>query len=418
MSAGLLRAAAAAWLLLPAAEVCAQDLLAGASRAVFELPPGVPLAGYSRRDGRPSTGTRDPVGARALVLERGGRTVVLASADLLIIDERLAGAVERRLAGGPLDGAALLLAATHTHSGPGAWGAKFLEKVSMGHYDEAVFNRLADGIARAAAQAHAARAAAGLACETGQVEGWSRNRTAEDGPVDAEVPVCVVRRLADQGLIAVLTGFAAHPTTLGASNMALSADYPGVLVRQVEAAFPDAVCLFFAGAAADQAPVKSGEGFEPAERLGRALAAHVTASVDRQRAGEPVRVLDAARERMPLAAAQVRVGPVRLPRWLGRRMVDDDATLSVVRAGPLAVFGAPCDLASTLGGELKAAARSRGDTPLVAGFANDYVGYCMPESFYTSGQYEAELMFNGPSTGADVVRRLLALHAGLGGEAR
>jgi hypothetical protein len=39
----------------------------GVGQAQIALPPGVPLAGYSRRHGQPSTGVHDPVGVRALV---------------------------------------------------------------------------------------------------------------------------------------------------------------------------------------------------------------------------------------------------------------------------------------------------------------------------------------------------------------
>jgi len=302
----------------------------------------------------------------------------------------------------------VMIAATHTHSGPGAWGAKFLEKVSMGHYNPAVFARLADAISRAALQAYAQRVPAGMACDTARLEGWSHNRVDDAGLVDVDVPVCALRRAADAQPIAVLTGFAAHPTTLGASSMALSGDYPGVAARAVEAKFPTALCLFFAGAVADQGPVKSGGGFEAAERLGEALAGTVIAAVARGTAA-PLRDLQAAQERMPLAPATLRLGTKRVPAWLGRRMVDDDATLTVVRAGLLALFGVPCDLAASLGEELKSAARADGLVPLVAGFGSDYIGYCMPAALYETGHYEARMMFNGPATGPEIIRQLIAM---------
>ena len=115
------------------------EVRAGVAKEIFTLPAKVPLAGYSRRHGKPSTGVHDPAGVRALVLQDGDTVAVLASCDLLIIDERLFEAVRRRLddlgVSGPMT---LLLAATHTHSGPGAYGTKFFEKLSMGHFDPEV----------------------------------------------------------------------------------------------------------------------------------------------------------------------------------------------------------------------------------------------------------------------------------------
>src|SRR3990167_8717698 len=97
----------------------AGEIQAGVARETFTLPKHVPLAGYSRRQGKPSQGVHDPVGVRALVLRDGPTTVALVSCDLLIVDEHLYQAVRHRLLGGgmPQD-TVLIVAATHTHSGP------------------------------------------------------------------------------------------------------------------------------------------------------------------------------------------------------------------------------------------------------------------------------------------------------------
>src|SRR3989338_1916321 len=141
-----------------AADAAAGEILAGVAKETFSLPQHVPLAGYSRRKGKASEGVHDPVGVRALVLRDGPTTVALASCDLLIVDERLYQAVRRRLLadGLPRD-VVLLLAATHTHSGPGAYGTRFFEKISMGHFDATVFEAIAGHIARAISAAYKTR---------------------------------------------------------------------------------------------------------------------------------------------------------------------------------------------------------------------------------------------------------------------
>ncbi len=128
----------------------ASEVRVGVARETFNLPRHVPLAGYSKRKGRPSRGVHDPVGARALVLTDGRTTIALVSADLLIIDEHITDAVRAQLAAAavPSD-IVLLLAATHTHSGPGAYGHEFLEKISMGHFDPVVFEALVRTITQA-----------------------------------------------------------------------------------------------------------------------------------------------------------------------------------------------------------------------------------------------------------------------------
>ncbi|MBI4341527.1 MAG: neutral/alkaline non-lysosomal ceramidase N-terminal domain-containing protein [Candidatus Omnitrophica bacterium] len=386
------------------------EVTVGVAKEEFQLPAKVPLAGYSRRKGRPSTGRHDPVGVRALVLQDEETTVAMASGDLLIVDERLFAAVERRLAAEGLPaGTTLFFSATHTHSGPGAYGSRFLEKISMGHFDPAVFDAIVSSASRAIGHAYRARRPAAMACACASPDGLVTNRVEEGGFVDNELPVCAFYERGSSTPLAVMVAFAAHPTTLGAWNMELSADYPGVVIRELEQRFPQAVAVFFAASVGDQAPVKSGDRFERAEFLGAPLARHA----ERVLAGaspQPVSAVQALQQRLLLPPARLRFSRhVALPSWLSRRFVDDDATVSVVRIGEAVWFGAPCDLSASLGRQLKEAARARGLFPIVAGFANDYIGYCMPAARYESGEYEALMGFNGPHAGELVVARLIEL---------
>ncbi len=384
------------------------------AREEFHLPAKVPLAGYSRRKGRPSTGQHDPVGVRALVFQEDGTTVALASCDLLIIDEQLFAAVQRRLeAEGLPPHATLLMAATHTHSGPGAYGSRYLEKISMGHFNPAVFEGIATSVAHAIGRAYASRQPVTMACVSGRSEGLVKNRVEEGGLVDDAVPVCAFYQAGTSTPLAVTLDFAAHPTTLGAWNMELSADYPGVAMRELDRQMPSAMSLFFAGSVGDQAPVKSGDRFERAEHIGVPLAQQAERLLA-QAAPHEAATLRAVQERMPLPPARVRIGRhLTLPRWIGRRLVDDDATLSLVRIGDSVWFGVPCDLSAVLGQQLKEAARARGLFPVVVGFTDDYIGYCMPAAMYKSGRYEALMAFNGPQTGELIVSRLIEMLDGL-----
>ena len=69
-------------------------------------------------------------------------------------------------------------------------------------------------------------------------------------------------------------------------------------------------------------------------------------------------------------------------------------------------FGVPCDLTADLGQQLKSAARERGLEPMVIGFADDYIGYCVPASLYEAKQYESSMAFNGPHAGELIVEQL------------
>jgi len=397
----------------------ADEVYAGVAKEEFALPKGVPLAGYSRRKGAPAQGMHDPVGARALVIHDGHTTVALVSCDLLIVDEGLAEAVRQRLlARGLPHDLALILAGTHTHSGPGGYGTRFLEKLSMGHFDPSVFDAITEAITSAVVRADASRTPIRMAYETATTTGIAANRMDPAGLTDSELIVVGFYRRDHEGAppLALLVNFGAHPTTLGAWNRQLSADYPGVIVREVEQAFPGTTCLFFAGAVGDQAPVKSGEGFERSESTGHPLAQSAIAVLAKMQL-EPPHPVQAVQDTLLLPPARVRLGSWgTLPRWLGTLLVDDDATLSLVAVGNTVFLGVPCDLTAGLGQELKRAARARGLDPVVVGFANDYIGYCVPASLYERGSYEASLAFNGPTTGELIVARLIQMLDQLSGE--
>jgi len=80
--------------------------------------------------------------------------------------------------------------------------------------------------------------------------------------------------------------------------------------------------------------------------------------------------------------------------------------VTIIAIGDVLVMGVPCDLSVELGIDLKRHAEVRGYRPLVVGFANDYIGYCLPEHLYWTGTYEASLAFNGPAAGAMLVDTL------------
>jgi len=85
----------------------------------------------------------------------------------------------------------------------------------------------------------------------------------------------------------------------------------------------------------------------------------------------------------------------RLGRWfrwspfLVRRLgVEDEAWLSVVRLGDLALAGIPGDLSGEIAVNLKARARERGVELWVTSFDGAYVGYISPDHYYETASRE------------------------------
>ena len=105
---------------------------------------GTPLSGYGDRNGKPSTGTHDKLYVKVLCLSDGMDTVAIAGSDLLLVPENVAALVREQVsAATDLEADDILFNASHTHSGPGAWGPGFVGEQFAGEYDQAIVKLLA-----------------------------------------------------------------------------------------------------------------------------------------------------------------------------------------------------------------------------------------------------------------------------------
>lgn len=258
-------AAALAACSLPADEPAGPAWKAGAARVEITPPKGFPMWGYGARKDAASTGVRDPLHARALVLEAAGKRIALVGLDLGRPPTRASFArIEAALKGDGIDG--VFLVASHTHHGPvlelDDWPTK--EKPYTAELEAKLLRVVRD----AAKELRPARWA--VAATRGD---WNRNRHSKlaDKPLDDSLQVLRVEGL-DGKPIAHAVNFAAHPTILPAKLLDFSADYPGALCRAVEKE-TNAPCLFLQGASGDLSPkaLKSGD----ADGFGELLAGEV-----------------------------------------------------------------------------------------------------------------------------------------------
>src|SRR5207302_1829362 len=98
-----------------------------------------------------STGVRDPIQARALVLTDGTTRVALVAVDAIGTTAEIVSAVSARLRalGSSLRGEDVMIFASHTHSGPGALTElPFWAVLAVDWKKARVFDAMADGVAR------------------------------------------------------------------------------------------------------------------------------------------------------------------------------------------------------------------------------------------------------------------------------
>ena len=261
-------------------------LLAGVARADITPPVGIAHLNWGSQTHVDAIGV-DPMRmlATALVLSDGRQKFAMVDVDTIGV-EWLNDAIPRAAALTGIPAAHIRLAATHTHAGPAVSAGKGPLGVDMAarqsvfqRYRKAVVDKVAGAIVEAnsrlkPAHLHGARG-------IGTININRRVRTADDNPaavgrnpegfVDRDLGV--VRIDDGEGKpLAVLVNFQCHGTVLAYENKLISPDWIGAMRRVVERAMPDALCLYFQGAAGNQGPIEGFTGdLAVAHRLGSIL---------------------------------------------------------------------------------------------------------------------------------------------------
>lgn len=435
-------------------------LRAGVAQRVITPAGSWPMDGYILRDG-PSCGVLDDLLAQVLFLDDDQTRAVLVTLDLVGVDAaftaRLRAAVEERYR---VPGHHVLVTASHTHSGPSGFVSLWDPAAVESPLREQVIQRVLEAVGEAGESAVGTQ---WQVCRAA-VKGVGTDRNDPGGrPSDVADALLLWRQ--DGSLAAVVVHYACHPTVLGPGNRLLSTDFVGPMRRVLAAALAEAgygapAVLFVNGAAADVSTRFTRRNQSPGEarRLGALLAAQLLGEVLAARpedavAPGPIRALeqtvevpgrgtgaadtradgdgldpavpDGAEARAELEAArsggdphQLRIQRARLEGLLARRWWPSSDPTVCVRLQALAVGDvAWLAVPGELDRELAEAIRAASPLPytLLAGYANDYVGYILGRRLATAGTYESLVSRLAPGAGEavrDAAVELLCRFAG------
>lgn len=380
---------------IPAAS---EDFSAGF--AMESITPSYPvaLAGYGNRRGRKFTEILDSIYVRAIVVDNGTRKVALVSADLLIIPPTVTVLLEQKLASTGFTLENTYLGATHTHNSIGNWGEGVTSLV-YGSYSDSVVNFLADRIVAVIRKAAANPVRSKIKSGAIPVPSAVRNRLAKkEGTVDSLLHVVEIEREDEAKL--VLVTYNAHATCLMSKDLALSGDYPGELVKNLEKN-GYTFAMFMAGAVGSHgcSPPEYGRACIPwmgDEILQRFMEARHQLAPVADSALMMVRVPLETGEPQVKISADWRVRP-----WLFNAAVGEyQAYLTGLRMGNIVMLGTPADYS----GELTAPLRRKGSEQnlhvIVTSFNGQYIGYITVDKYYDRSHYETRLMnWYGPGNG-------------------
>ena len=324
--------------------------------------------------------------------------------DLIAVDRAFVDAVQQRLEDAGSRPGTLIVSASHTHSGPGA----FLDSWLMGilatdRFDGEVLRAFLDTVVEAVQRAEAGRAPSRIG--TARIDGPALTAGRLDQPVDPEI--VILRVVSPTGApIALLWNYAIHGTILGARNLKYSGDVMGVAARELERRLR-VPALFVNGAVGDVSPRRHGPAALVADA--RTLATAVEEAWARA-TPELVSTLTTRTARVRLPAPTLSLRNCTRP-WMPRaltlplgRTLPRETELTAGALGGTAWVTIPGELQARLGRAVKETGQAAGMHAFVAGVSNDYLGYFLTAEDYSRSAYVACASLYGPDGGARLTR--------------
>jgi len=390
----------------------ADSLLMGIATMDITPPIGVTLHGYKPRK---STTLGHSLRAEALACRSGDAGWVLITSDTLEYFRDDVADIRRRISEATgLPSEAIMVSATHTHSGPATVSCSDNLTEIDAEYIAVLKSKLADAATAAwnSAEPGTFETAKTEAPDLGhnrrvQADGgrwvneWNDAEGKHPGYFDPAVMLVGVRR--PNGLLAALVvGYGCHPVTLGPESLAISADYVGYLKDALETGGLCRTALFVNSGSGNINPrvcIRVGE--EHPKRMGEALTGVVSSAAGKL-ASMPKGKVTWHRE--PWNIVRTREARSNLDRP-GHKIGDTiGSEIQMLRAGDLALVSLPGELFSEFQKMLSDA--SCVSQTMAVSLANDYVSYLPTDETLAQGAYEAQ------SPPAEGMESMIMDHAG------
>jgi len=243
--------------------------------AKVDITPTKPMVmgGYGNRLDK-SSGTHDPLFARAIYLYDGKQSALIVVCDLVAVGDDLTEILRTDLSH-KLDvpKANIMITATHTHAGPAA---------VRNMLDPDYTSLLTEMVSKAGANAKANKQQVSLKLLQANVEGVSQNRRDPNGPLDENLDLLVAANSSGQA-VSTIVSFSCHPTIMEYDNLNFSADFPGVAVSLIEKNF-GGIGVFIQGMCGDINPTWNAHTWENVELNGNIVGSAALAAAYKSKA--------------------------------------------------------------------------------------------------------------------------------------
>ena len=373
------------------------------------------MAGYSSRTS-PSEGKLHDLWAKALLLEdaRGNRSLLITM-DILGVSkdfsDEVRSLINRKY---NLNNSQIILSSSHTHSGPViSLALQYIYPMTeqdwkvVDKYTEQLKEKLVELVDQAIKNLQPAHIYTQNGITRFQVNRRNNREnsitptTELKGPNDYAVPVIKIES-PDKQLLAVVFGYACHPTTLSI-NM-FSGDYAGFAQLELEKRYPGVTAMFFQGAGADQNPLPR-RTVPLAIQYGKQLAATVERVLSEEMPQQESNLITRYSEidlliDDPLPTEELQViakGSDYQARWANGIISELKTKGHLIKSYPFPVgyWQIGQQKLFILGGESVIAysvklKQTYGEQIFVMSYANDVMGYIPSEVILEEGGYEGD----------------------------
>ena len=371
------------------------------------------LAGFGSFGSRPASNVHDDIYARCLILDYYGTTIVFVQLDLIgfLIDQvDLVREEVENVYGIEADN--VIIACTHTHSGPDTLGLWNSWDPAPG-VNWPYMNYIRNQILECVGNAYLNMEKASIRFASTSVPGLMKN-SRDPGRVYPDLEVMKVDNKRGK-TIATMINYAGHPEVLWSDNLELTSDYVGYLCDKVEEKL-GGVTVFMNGALGGMiTPDTDEHTFDKAKEIGYTLADATiralrsrkshgwgifipswkkTFKVEKQTFEVPLENIDFFYAM--LGGILYRTDPwYKLPSLefpMGTIMTE----VNVITIGKAQMITMPGEVLPSIGYRLKEAMTGKYNFQI--GLANDELGYIIPADEWDPNEYE-ESMSVGVQTG-------------------
>jgi len=386
-----------------------QQFKIGWAKVNFTPQSPTPMAGYGVRRGALYQSVLDSIFIRAVVLDDGDKKFAIISADLLIMPPAVTEQLKTKLTVTGIPFERVYFGATHSHNSMGGWSGGIVGELFGGEFNPKNVDWITNAVVKAITLAQKDLQPGSMAYYEKADTARVYNRAFEEGTTDPYLRMLRLTRTDKK--TALICSFSAHSTILSSDNMALSRDYPGVLVDSLERGEAD-FAMYMAGAVGSMGPKIEGKNdVEQAIAQADSLENDVQQSLTNL--SSPINDLQMLTLTIPLREPNPRVTlGWRLRPWVFKKVFGDfPSHIKVLRVGRLLMVGLPCDFSGELVADLTQYAQKKGFQLMITSFNGGYIGYITPDKYYQRDTYETLTMnWFGPSNGAyfqEMVRDLI-----------